>query len=131
MRKFLATRKPSAKVGGEGGSSSLLPDVKSGGEAAHLASPAERPIHRPPNEITLVCFQPRSLPAALERCGRAIALAQAFAIALEEAHRSTAGETLADSPACAEVSSSVQSLVDAGRDRIAEAGLNSKVLPNA
>lgn len=44
MRKFLATRKPSAKV--------------TRGHSGH--------------EITFVCFQSRALPAALEHAGRAV-----------------------------------------------------------
>ena len=96
----------------------------------HLASPAERSIHPPPNETTLVCFQPRSLPAALEPSGRPVALAKALTIAIAEAHSSTAGETLADSSACAEVSSSLEDRVDGKCESVAETALNSKVLPD-
>ena len=77
MRKILATRKASAKVGGEGGSGSPLLDVRSGGEAASFG--IARGAADPPSlhEITSAFFQPGALPAALVRGGRAVSLSLA------------------------------------------------------
>jgi hypothetical protein len=66
------------------------------------------------------------LPAALERSGRALT----FALAIAEAHSSTAGETLADTPAFAEVSSFVEGPLDAYGHTITEAAADPEVVPN-
>ena len=69
MRKFLATRKPSAKVRPQEIGSSV-------------------------HEITLVCFQSRALPAAWECARRAVA--DPFAIAVKQPDTSTVALALAN-----------------------------------
>ncbi|MEY2489165.1 MAG: hypothetical protein QOC70_1107 [Verrucomicrobiota bacterium] len=69
------------------------------------------------------------MPAALERSGRALTVAQGFAHALEEAHRSTAGETFADTP-CAEVITFIETFASTHRDTITEATAGPEVVPN-
>jgi hypothetical protein len=105
----LATRKPSAKV-----------------------TPQE--IGSCIHEITLACFQPRPLPAALECASRAVAVAnpvaKAFAITVEETRTSTVAEALADTLSFAEALIFAEGPANARSDTIAEAFPDPEAFPD-
>jgi hypothetical protein len=116
---------------GEAGSSS--PSMLSqAAKPHHLASPAERPIHLPSNEITLARFQPRAMPDALVRRGRAVALPvpQAFALACKEAPAFVLAQTVADTPGFAEAIAYPEALPHPQATADAKIFPNPKVIPD-